>query len=135
MKSNIDLTENRMFSSPLVGDWHEVVQTSIRKHIYDYKFPWQLTKRLSVELSSQENAVVITGDRETRREVAEIQKEYSGNYCACCGARIGTNPWDKEKNGLCHSCNDYYSRQEPTNDKCLWRKTEHFSSLTLRRIG
>ena len=66
MKSNIDLTENEMFSRPI----HEV------KDDYDL---------------SPEYQPVLTGNKEERELKQLFLEENSGNHCDCCGGISSCN--------------------------------------------
>lgn len=121
MKSNIDLTDNQIFSRRNIGDVQSLVVAGLYKSI----FPWNIAPLWNrsgdeYDMDHQHKAIIATGDKEQRAEVRLLRQMDSGNYCDCCGRRINLIPWDKET-GLCRKCDEYYQRTNPNNDKCLWR--------------
>lgn len=113
MKSNVDLTENQIFSSVNFDD-------VIREQIVDsIRVPWKVKiKTISSEDKMvQPNSPIIVGNKSERAKVLEYRKMFSQKYCDCCGAKLGKKPWIKEI-GLCSECDSYYAKKQ---DKCLWR--------------
>ena len=121
MKSNIDLTENRMFRD-------NTTFSGIINCIRHIKFPWGddglslINSKDELDLEHQRKSLIALGNREKRAEIKMYREMDSPDYCDCCGARMNLKPWDKEI-GICHKCEEYYEN-EPDRDKCLWRKKE-----------
>lgn len=85
MKSNIDLTENEMFSRPARN-----FSFSIHRMFGD-RFPWSLrfmAIHSDLDFYSGRNEVIFTGDREERETKELCRQESTGNYCDCCGASL-----------------------------------------------
>ena len=125
MKRNIDLTENRMFSS---NNWLSDIGISVLTAglITGEKFPWnvhlkQIHSDDDFDADHQRKAIIAVGNKKTRAKVKEYRQMDSLDYCDCCGIRMNLKPWDFEM-GICHKCDDYYTKQE--EDKCKWRKKE-----------
>ena len=115
MKSNIDLTENQIFSRI---NFDSIVNAISINH---FRVPWNVRSNYSgdeYDLSHQKKSLIALGDRKQREKVKLYRKMDSGNHCECCGKRINLIPWNKEM-GLCERCDklmeyDFY-------DKCPWR--------------
>ena len=105
MKRNVDLTENRFFSSNSIFQFNDAESIAL------------ITDE---DLNSQIDAIIAVGNRETRKAIQFYQQIFSADYCDCCGKRMNLKPWDKEF-GICHKCNNDYSKEE---DKCKWRIRE-----------
>lgn len=122
MKKNVDLTENRFFSS---NNWFADIDMGVLPLgvITKEKFPWkthleQIHSDDDFDIDHQQKAVIAVGNKKTRSEAKEYRQMCSLDYCDCCGKRMNLKPWDCEI-GICHKCNDYYKKQK---DKCKWRK-------------
>lgn len=118
MKRNIDLTENRIFSSNNIG-----FNSITIGFITGEKFPWnvfleRLKSEDELDLEHQRNSILAVGNKETRAKIKFYREMDSLDYCDCCGKRMNLKPWDKEI-GLCHGCNNHLSKED---DKCIWRK-------------
>lgn len=119
MKRNIDLTENRIFSSNNIGLRNINISFITRE-----KFPWNVfLDRIKTEdeldLEHQKNSIIAVGNKETRAKIQFYREMDSLDYCDCCGKRMNLKPWDREF-GICHSCNERLLKEE--EDKCKWRK-------------
>lgn len=120
MKTNIDLTENRIFSTRRADLWNFTPAFFIQK-----EFPWS---RVSVSICSddeydldhQRRSIFPIGNKEQREKVRELRKMDSRLYCDCCGASLNKIPWDRSV-GLCKKCDAYYRKIDPHYDKCEWR--------------
>ena len=126
MKRNVDLTENRFFSSNVAPIF------SLTSLINEKEMPWtrfmkKLTSDDDINLEHQRNAIIAVGNKETRAKVKFYREMDSFDYCDCCGKRMNLKPWDKEI-GICHQCNDYYLKDE---DRCKWRKKEIIRNATI----
>ena len=120
MKTNIDFTESRIFSTRSADLWNFTPAFFIQK-----EFPWSrdlVTVRSGDEydLDHQKRSILPIGNKEQRAEVKELRKMDSRLYCDCCGARLNKIPWDRSV-GLCKRCYDYYMKDDPHYDKCEWR--------------
>ena len=93
MKSNIDLTEDQIFSRI---NFDSIIN----------------------DLLHQKKSLIALGNKKQREEVKFYRKMDSKNYCECCGKRINLIPWNKEM-GLCKRCDK--SMEYDFNDKCPWR--------------
>lgn len=121
MKSNVDLTENRMFSTNSSNVSIEI------EDIFSTRFPWDLRNIMNevnceYDLDYQHDSVIALGSKEERAEVKKYRDMDARIYCERCGKKINKFPWDLEI-GLCHKCNDIVNRQIFNNgsDKCPWR--------------
>lgn len=132
MKRNVDLTENRFFSS---NNWFNDVAIGVLTlgMITGEKFPWnayikEIKSDDDFDMDHQRKAIIAVGDKTTRAKVKEYRQMDSLDYCDCCGTRMNLKPWDREI-GVCHKCNDYYQKQK---DKCKWRKKEEIRNAVIR---
>lgn len=91
MKSNIDLTENEMFSRP---SWDKIKNISRLKN----RFPWDFN---STETQPKACKTIFTGNRKERM----LKKLYSreADHCDRCGTSLVEIPWDRTY-GLCKHC-------------------------------
>lgn len=131
MKRNVDLTENRFFSSNKFNDIAIGVLTL--GIITGEKFPWnahirEIKSDDDLDLDHQRKSIIAVGNKAMRAKVKEYRQMDSLDYCDCCGKRMNLKPWDLEI-GVCHQCNDYYQKQE---DKCKWRKKEEIRNAIIR---
>lgn len=132
MKRNVDLTENRFFSR---DNWFtDIAMGALTLGILTKeKFPWnahlkQIYSDDDFDEDHQRKAVIVVGNKKTRKKVKEYRQMDSLDYCDCCGKRMNLKPWDLET-GVCDKCNDYYQKQE---DKCKWRKKEEIKNAVIR---
>nr|DAG61078.1 MAG TPA: 30S ribosomal protein S11 [Caudoviricetes sp.] len=112
MKSNIDLTENRIFSRINFDSIINVISNECSR------VPWNIKIDNSgdeYDLLHQKKSLIALGDRKQREKIKLYRKMDSGNYCDRCGDRI--MPWENKKR-LCHRCEDSYLPRE----RCPWRK-------------
>jgi len=116
MKSNIDLTENEMFSRPARN-------FSFPYHrMFGYRFPWDLRfteVHSDSELYSGQYEVIFTGDKEERGLKELCRQENTGNYCDCCGASLIEIPWDRTY-GLCRRCHADMEKSYGNKPKFPW---------------
>ena len=131
MKRNIDLTENRFFSSTT---WFNDIAMGVLTLgiLTGEKFPWnahleQIHSDDDLDMDHQRKAIIAVGNKKTRAKVKEYRQMDSLDYCDCCGKRMNLKPWDLEI-GICHQCNDYYTKE----DKCKWRKKEEIRNAVIR---
>ena len=88
MKSNIDLTENEMFSRPM---YKKISRLKNR-------FPWDFNST-----ETQPKACVFTGNRKERMLKKLYSRESIADYCDRCGTSFVEIPWDRTY-GLCKHC-------------------------------
>lgn len=103
MKSNIDLTENQMFSRQSFS-----MRGIIRASFWE-EFPWSIT-RARTRMIRKEFEAIWTGDRQERESKKLCDEEMSRNYCDRCGAYLVSIPWSRTY-GLCRRCQDELDRQ------------------------
>ena len=134
MKRNVDLTENRFFSS---NNWFNDIAMGMLTLgiITKEKFPWnahlqQIRSDDDFDMDHQRKAIIAVGNKAMRAKVKEYRQMDSLDYCDCCGKRMNLKPWDREI-GVCRKCNDYYQEQE---DKCKWRKKEEIRNAVIRTV-
>lgn len=132
MKRNVDLTENRFFSSN--NRFNDIsIGVLTLGIITGEKFPWNAHIREiktddDLDLDHQRKSIIAVGNKKTRVKVKKYRQMDSLDYCDCCGIRMNLKPWDKEI-GVCHKCDEYYQKQE---DKCKWRKKEEIINAVIR---
>lgn len=131
MKRNIDLTENRMFSS---DNWFTDMSIGVLTLglITGEKFPWNahiptIHSDDELDLDHQQKSIIALGDKAMRARIKEYRQMYSDNYCDCCGIRMNLKPWDREI-GICHRCNLSYKKDD---DKCKWRIKEIITNANI----
>ena len=115
MKSNIDLTEDQIFSRINFDSIINVIGNEY------FRVPWNIKIDNSsdeYDLLHQKKSLIALGNKKQREEVKFYRKMDSKNYCECCGERINLTPWNKEM-GLCKRCDK--SMTYDFNDKCPWR--------------
>lgn len=127
MKSNIDLTENRMFrdSRERIDNWRSEIDILL---FGKPKVPWFHTLNGFREIhsdeemreSSKEDSIIITGNKKRRKEFIEF-RSYGFTCCDRCGARLHKTPWDMNFYPLCTVCKDDLDKE--FHDKCLWRQS------------
>ena len=116
MKSNIDLTDNHIFSRRSVD-----LSNHLLMNIYEKIYPWNVYHSYFGDMAKQRKAIIATGNKAERTEVKLLRKMDSGNYCERCGKQINLKPWNK-RIGLCEKCDEALMHENTTFDKCKWRK-------------
>lgn len=119
MKSNIDLTENNMFSRPsnlLVFDYPDEY-----KHIklQPSKY-WMEDKEESADPTLQ---CILTGDRKQRHEKVEYLNMIHHKQCTRCGCDINEIPWLQaisEDENLCSQCDKELEKELNIDHKLPW---------------
>lgn len=131
MKRNVDLTEDRFFSS---NNWFNDIAIGVLTlaMITSEKFPWnaqviEINSDNDFDMEHQRKAIIAVGNKATRAKVKEVRQMGSLDYCDRCGSRMNLKPWDREI-GICHKCNNYYQKQK---DKCKWRKKEEIRNAVI----
>lgn len=121
MKSEIDLTENRIFSGNRRTSQNDLLIDSLFS-----KSPWNRYMKL-VELDDDLDSeyrtepIIATGNKKERARIDSCREAIDGNHCDCCGAKLNIKPWNREF-GLCRKCNEYYEKLDW--NRCLWREKE-----------
>lgn len=93
MKSNIDLTEDQIFSRI---NFDSIINVISNKY---FRVPWNIKINNSgdeYDLLHQKQSLIALGNKKQREEVKFYRKMDSRNYCECCGKRINLTPWNKE---------------------------------------
>ena len=104
MKRNVDLTEDRLFTTP-------EEPTGITKILFDWfadqqRKPWEfniteINSELDFECAILHPPLIATGDKADRERWYRAQKESADEICDHCGQDKGKLPWAKKK------CNCY----------------------------
>lgn len=103
LKSNIDLTNNEMFSRRQITINFEKRQ----------KIPWNIAESF-IEVHSDKDLGyskfegILTGNKSQRQRRKMYMAMDSGDYCDCCGTYLKKIPWDRTY-GVCRKC---YKRME-----------------------
>lgn len=102
MKQNVDLTENRMFSTTGFDSLLVTVFPNLRPHPWN---PDHFRRIYSDKDIEHNNSMIICGNA-TEREAKRfnLMLDY-GHICECCGAEL-VKPWAKHYS-LCERCSSY----------------------------
>lgn len=112
MKSNIDLTENQMFSRQQ-STWRGFASS-----IFGIEFPWSFSW---LRMTGKEFEAIRTGDRQERESKKLCDEAVSRNYCDRCGAYLVNIPWNRTY-GLCPKCQDELDKEMGTMLAYPWGK-------------
>lgn len=131
MKSNIDLTENRIFSRNSQNPLDLTITD-----FFNTKVPWKIQSTQihsddELDLEHQRKSIIAVGNREQRAEVRHYREMDSLDYCDCCGTRMNLIPWDREI-GVCRKCDEYYKKTDLGFDRCKWRKKDNIRNAVIR---
>lgn len=108
MKSNIDLTENEMFSRP---------RRNKKISWLENRFPWDF-KFTKTQPKACE--IIFTGNRKARMLKKLYSRESMADHCDRCGTSLVKIPWDRTY-GLCKHCSIEIEQQVVGNKlKCPW---------------
>lgn len=113
MKSNIDLTENQIFTRRINIDGD-----SIKKLLKFIGHPWD--NELHMIASDKEinnRSVVFIGTKEQRKHYKMCDNIVSGDYCDRCGVYLKSKPWTKCFS-LCFNCDTELDKE--LKNKKLW---------------
>lgn len=109
MKSNIDLTSNRMFRKD--RDFNLILKSLIGRIPWENKY--SITRTIlsddDLEYNYTPSAIPPSkqlfplGNKQDRDKTKEINNVVSGHYCDRCGVFIHLIPW-QFKHGLCDRC-------------------------------
>lgn len=101
MKSNIDLTENQMFSRQSFN------VRGIISTIFGTEYPWTFSW---LGTHGKEFEAIRTGNRQERESKKLCDEAVSRNYCDRCGTYLVNIPWNRTY-GLCQQCSDDLDRE------------------------
>lgn len=119
MKSNIDLTNNEIFSKQ---SFNKRLSSDFLR-ILGEKFPWEVyfSPVQSNNDLSPELQLVLTGCREDRQSKRICKKVADGDFCVCCGIDLRRFPWDRTYD-LCKVCEYHLNKNIKKNKRPLpWR--------------
>lgn len=118
MKRNVDLTQNRIFSSarPTARDIGLFVFRPVELGKIDSAteviklHPWAVDKFQRVHSDADlcdgnSEEIIITGNASTRAHKKYWKAADAGDMCDCCGTDLNKKPWDRHY-CLCSSCMD-----------------------------
>lgn len=121
MKINVDLTKNRLFSTNNNSNNQSNLLDIDKLLLKGKKSIWNIQNIYKEfnELDKQKERIIVTGNKEYRKEIEFYRKSEDCNYCDCCGKMMNLKPWCREI-GICKECEKYV--QDKYIDNCLWRK-------------
>lgn len=109
MKSNVDLSENRIFTTPTPPTDPIIIELS--KFLKISK-PWDFLNNpkwigsdLDLEISNKGKKVFAVGNKKERQRWKRNQASYADEICGRCGESRGRKPWAKKE------CNCYSMRR------------------------
>ena len=103
MKRNVDLTENRFFTTP-------EEPTGIGKILWDWlekqeRKPWEFNLsqiHSDFDLNTFHRPLIATGDKNERERWQRSQQEQTEEICSHCGKDKGKLPWARKECGCSH---------------------------------
>lgn len=125
MKSNIDLTENEMFSRQEISDLFSAL---MHEYIYG-KIPWDFGKLTEVESDyalkgSIPFEPIPLGSKAERDNKQSCKRALLGEYCDRCGKSLATIPWEMNKIRLCRKCMSEMEYEYGNKKIYLWGQVE-----------
>lgn len=119
MKTNVDLTENMIFSTHSSNDFHveNILFRNITNTVSRFEDVLLGEKNTCISYYSQ-NELITVGNALDRKNYQFIKKSVSPLFCDCCGKELKIVPW-KQHTGLCPHCESKMIQQ--FRDKCPWR--------------
>ena len=115
MKRNVDLTENRMFTTPTpLAGLAKLIHDALKvTKPWDFENnPKQLASEMDLAITSKQNRVFAVGNREERQRWKLNQAYDTDEICDCCGQSRGKKPWARKR------CNCYSMTYTP---KIPWK--------------
>ena len=118
MKPNVDLTEDRKFTTTDVDIFQAEMDDMLSStHLWGsleinpiyfrrtyQRHPWDPNPlEIGDDNITSENSLVLLGNREERARTRYIRSFGAGVYCDRCGEKINAHPWDFCKT-LCKNC-------------------------------
>lgn len=132
MKSNVDLTQDRMFTPGISGGrWRRTLR-EIRSAIntlenitvsndFSSRAPWNgLDKWTWIT-----HRLIPTGNKENRKLYKQIHSIEDGYHCECCGKELREINYFNESI-LCKTCRNISNQNI---DKCPWRRDENINFI------
>lgn len=101
MKSNIDLTENQIFSR------QQFTMSGFARSIFGTWFHWSIPWS---RMTGKEFEAIRTGDKQERESKKLCDEAVSRNYCDRCGVYLVNIPWNRTY-GLCRKCSDELGKE------------------------
>ena len=120
MKAEIDLTENRIFTTSRFSASREFENLKVLVEGFYArinKHPWDI--RYWKDDFHEERPIFYTGSKRERMMYKEVDDSVSGEYCDRCGARLIKHPWSGEVSTLCAKC-DSILKREHSGKRHLW---------------
>lgn len=106
MRRNIDLTDNMMFSSPIM-DVRGINLRLLEKNFGRKFHLWNPNDWSNGEakdsIIDRQKQLFPLGDKEERDFIRECIEMDSMDFCDCCGASLVVHPWARNF-GLCSKC-------------------------------
>lgn len=127
MKSNIDLTENEIFSRkrPSVSLYSIRSLFKTKEHHFDWDLPEM--DKLNSDEDDVVKEIILTGNKTGRKAKLPFTPQHMQNYCHCCGRLLSKYQWI-ESSELCKKCMSYYTKQY--GNKVPWRNKIYSSEST-----
>lgn len=127
MKSNIDLTENEIFSRkrPNISLYNIRSLFKTKEHHFDWDLPEM--DRLNNDEDDTIKEIILTGNKTSRKEKRLFTPQYMQNYCHCCGRLLSKYQW-AESSELCKKCMSNYTKKY--GNKVPWRNKIYSSEST-----
>ena len=98
MKRNVDLTENRIFTTPepLTGLAKLITDSLKVTKPWDFEnITTQLTSDLELAIISEQRSVFAVGNKKQRQNWKRNHAYDTDEVCDCCGQSRGKKPWAK----------------------------------------
>lgn len=115
MKRNVDLSESRMFTTPVepTGEFKLLLDLIKVTKPWDFENnPKKITSDFDLEVNSEKRRFFAVGNKEERQRWKRNRACDTGQICDCCGQSVGKKPWAKNK------CNCYSWTYKP---KIPWK--------------
>ena len=118
MKSNIDLTENEIFSRkrPSISLYSIRSLFKTKEHHFDWDLPEM--DKLNSDKDDVVKEIILTGNKTSRKAKLPFTPQHMQNYCHCCGRLLSKYQW-VESSELCKKCMSYYAKKY--GNKVPWR--------------
>jgi hypothetical protein len=123
MKSNVDLTQDMIFSNPRA----RINIFSLRNLLIKKNYPWDMDKGTFSTITT--DSLVLVGNKQNRKYIKMGRKYASAELgCERCGANISQKPWNRE-GCLCIKCSQelsisYQEEKQPWTYSNLVRATK-----------
>lgn len=119
MKTNVDLTENMIFSTHSNNEFHaeNILFRNTSNTVSRFEDVLFGEKPTYISYYSQ-NELITVGNASERKFFQIVKKSISPLFCDCCGKELKMVPW-KQHTWLCPPCESKMIQQ--FRDKCPWR--------------